>query len=170
MADQKIFFGKLMRQGYRLCRDTARRKAYDYAYRFKNDWQARFGNDDLVAGPSGVPGSAEPLKPSTIESRVKRGWYGQGMLYDPSLPHVDEEGQGTIKDSITMSEVRTRERGFYTEVSYTVTTDHPKFPLNEHGIGVPQRMTLFPTEQTIGTKFAEDLHKEYENILLRKPR
>ena len=166
MAD-RIMFGRAMRKGYIKSKEAAEAHTKEYAERFKADWQARFGNDDLIAGPGGVPGTAEPIAPSTLAARIKRGWYGTGALYDPSLPHVSE-GEGTIKDSITIAGQQKRERGFYTESWNAVYTTHPKFPLNEWGYVVPIRQTLRPTEEAIGPEYARELIKEYENILMSR--
>lgn len=121
----------------------------DQLVEFAENWQERFGNDDLVADEFGVEGNAPPLSERTIDAREERGYDGTSMLYDPTLPHVDE--YGTIADSITMGELPgTQLNERFTETGYHfeggVATSHPIFPLNEYGgVGNKEGEALFRT-------------------------
>lgn len=162
-VDRPQRFGTVMVETYRTHRRKARRRTKEHADKFKADWESRFGDDSRIWGDeSGGP--PEPLSENTLERRADRATaqgisMPLGMLDDPTLPHVNTMGQ--IKDSIEVKQIADRERGWAIDVRYEVSTDHDIFPLNEFGIGVPQRMTLEPSKRTVGEQFRNEAIKDF---------
>lgn len=168
MANERNFiFGQALRDRYKKAGEVSQAMTQDAAYKFQADWKSRFGHRERQWGADSSFPSPE-LAPMTLANRRKRRWYGYEPLYDPTMEHVSV--WGTIRDSIKVSTQEIRRRGFFTEVWNAVYTDHPLFPINEFGLGVPVRMTLAPTIDAEGGVFAANLSNEYRNLLVRKYR
>lgn len=168
MANERNFiFGQALRDRYKQGGEVSQAMTQDAAYKFQADWKSRFGNRLAQWGSDNSSPSPE-LRPSTLKNRRMRGYQNQEPLYDPTMDHVPE--WGTIRDSIKVSTQEIRRRGFFTEVWNAVYTDHPLFPINEFGFGVPVRMTLAPTIDAEGGQFATNISTEYRNLLVRKYR
>lgn len=166
MSERRTKFGVLMEKTFRTNRASAERMALEAAEHFKGNWESRFGDHTMIWGDQ-QGGPPEPLSPATIRRRARRGYDSDAMLDDPTLPHVDVEGQ--IKDSIRMEKLPDNKRGWATDVGYIIATDHPKFPLNEYGIDVPQRMTLEPTKVEVGPRFTKELLNEFMENMMEMP-
>lgn len=160
-------FATVMVETYRIHRRRARDRSREHAQKFADDWRSRFGDASRIWGDdSGGP--PEPLSERTLEERAERATrmgisMPLGMLDDPTLPHVATYGQ--IKDSIEVEKLRDTERGWATDIRYEVSTDHPIFPLNEYGIGVPQRMTLEPSRVEVAERFRHELRDDFEEAI-----
>lgn len=151
-------FATVMKETYRIHRRRARDRSREHAKKFADDWRSRFGDNERIWGNAqGEP--AQPLAPRTIAGRVGRGYHSDAMLDDPTLPHVATYGQ--IKDSIRVEKQADVERGWATDIRYAVFTDHPLFPVNEYGIGVPQRMTLEPARAEVASRFRHEVVDDF---------
>ena len=162
-VERRWRFSTVMKETYRTHRRRARDRSREHAQKFAEDWRSRFGDASRIWGsPEGGP--PEPLSEYTLERRAARATaqgvaMPLGMLDDPTLPHVATYGQ--IKDSIRVEKQADVERGWATDIRYAVFTDHPLFPLNEYGIGVPQRMTLAPARAEVASRFRHEVVDDF---------
>lgn len=166
-----VVFGNYMRATAREVTTAVRRKAYDKARRFKQNWEGRFGHINLMLGEGGTFGVSE-LEPKYEAWKIKRVGFTDMLI----LGSPRDDPRGKLSESIKISPVQYRRRGFYTEVWYSVYTDNPKFPYHEYGLFLRKdgmstvRMTLRPTELEVAGTFALELNREYLNIMTRMAR
>lgn len=160
-VDRPYRFATVMVETYRIHRRRARDRSREHANKFADDWRSRFGNDERIWGDK-AGGAAPPLAPKTMELREKRAEklgvpVPTNMLDDWTLDHAIRPGEeGQIKDSIKVEKIADTERGWATDIRYEVSTTHSIFPINELGIGVPQRMTLEPARVEVASKFRNE--------------
>lgn len=157
-VDRPYRFSTIMVETYRIHRRRARDRSREHANKFADDWRSRFGDNERIWG-NAQGGPAQPLAPRTLADRAGRGYHSDAMLDDPTLPHVATYGQ--IKDSIEVKKIADAERGWATDIRYEVSTTHPVFPINELGIGVPQRMTLEPARVEVASRFRHEVVDDF---------
>lgn len=167
MNGEPLRFGAVMRKGYRTAQSTARQRAYDAARRLALNWRNRFGDQSRIAGLSGVPGTATPVTADYARRKLREVGHLKLLVHEGKVSLE----YGPLQDSIEVSEKHERARGFYTDIWYAVTTQHPLFPVHEFGLVVRKdgadthRMTLEPSRQAVSVNYATELHKGYIEAL-----